>query len=54
MFIKCVDSTIKCIDFQSFYYVINLTVILSFMIFNKFDYMFFDILLVEMNKIIYL
>ena len=35
--IKCVDSTIKCIDFESFHYVINLDVGLSFMIFSSFD-----------------
>ena len=28
--IKCEDSTIKCIDFESFYYTINLNVISSF------------------------
>ena len=38
--IKYVDSTIKYIDFESFYYVINLDVVLSFMVFNDFDYVF--------------
>ena len=38
--IKYVDSTIKCIDFQSFHYTINMDAILSFMVFNDFDYMF--------------
>ena len=38
--IKCVDSIIKCIGFESFHYVINLDVVSSFMIFNDFDSMF--------------
>ena len=38
--IKCVDSTIKCISFESFHYAINLNVVLFFMVFNDFDYMF--------------
>ena len=38
--IKCVDSTIKCISFESFHYAINLDVVLSYMVFNSFDYMF--------------
>ena len=38
--IKCIDSTIKCIGFESFHYVINLDVISSFMVFSDFDYMF--------------
>ena len=38
--IKCVDSTIKCIGFESFRYAINLDVVSSFMIFSGFDYMF--------------
>ena len=38
--IKCVDSTIKCIGFESFHYVINLNVVLLFVGFNDFDYMF--------------
>ena len=53
--IKCVDSTIKCIDFELFYYTINLDVVSSFEVFNDFDYMFyFYILLVEINEIIFL
>ena len=38
--IKCVDSTIKCIGFESFYYIINLDVVSSFIIFSGFDSMF--------------
>ena len=38
--IKCVDSTIKCIGFESFHYAINLDDILSFVVFNDFDSMF--------------
>ena len=38
--IKCVYSTIKCIDFESFYYVINLDVVSSIVVFNDFNYMF--------------
>ena len=38
--IKCVDSTIKCIGFESFRYVINLDVVSSFVVFSDFDYMF--------------
>ena len=38
--IKCVDSTINCISFESFHNVINLNVVSSFMVFNGFDYMF--------------
>ena len=38
--VKCVDLIIKCIYFESFRYVINLNIILSFMIFNNFDYIF--------------
>ena len=38
--IKYVDSTIKCIDFESFHYAINLDVVSFFMVFNDFDYMF--------------
>ena len=49
--IKCVDSTIKCIDVESFYCVINLDVISSFMIFSDFDSMF--LLLVGINEIIF-
>ena len=35
--IKYVDSTIKCIDFESFYYVINLDIVSSFVVFSDFD-----------------
>ena len=35
-----VDLTIKCIDFQSFHYAINMDVISSFVDFSDFDYMF--------------
>ena len=38
--IKCMDSTIKCIGFESFHYAINLDVVSSFMVFSDFDYMF--------------
>ena len=38
--VKCVDSTIKCLGFESFYYVINLNVVSSFVIFSNFDYIF--------------
>ena len=38
--IKCVDSTIKCIGFESFHYAINLDVVSSFMVFRDFDSMF--------------
>ena len=38
--IKSEDSTIKYIDFKSFHYAINLDVVLSFMVFNDFDFMF--------------
>ena len=41
--INCVDSTIKYIDFKLFYYIINLDVVLSFMVFNGFVYMFLSI-----------
>ena len=57
--IKCVDSTIKCVDFELIHYTIkyvdfelihytiNLNVISSFMVFSNFDYMFsIDVLLV--------
>ena len=36
--IKCVDSTIKCIDFESILYTINLNVV-SFSVFSDFDSM---------------
>ena len=38
--IKCVGSIIKCIDFESFHYIIKLDVISSFMLFRDFNYMF--------------
>ena len=38
--IKCIDSTIKYIDFESFHYTISLYVVSSFMVFSDFDYMF--------------
>ena len=38
--IKCVDSIIKCIGFESFHYFINMKVVSSFIIFSDFDYMF--------------
>ena len=38
--IKCVDSTITYIGFESFHYAINLNVVLSFVVFNNFDFMF--------------
>ena len=38
--IKCVESTIKFIDFESFHYTINLNVFSSFMVFNDFDFIF--------------
>ena len=38
--ILCVDSTIKCLGFESFYYVIKLDVVSSFVIFSNFDSMF--------------
>ena len=41
--IICVDSTIKCIDFELFYYVINLNVISSYIIFSDLDSMFLSI-----------
>ena len=34
------NSNIKCIDFKSIYYVINLNTVLSFMVFSNFDYLF--------------
>ena len=50
--IKCVDLTIKYIDFESFHYAINLDVILSYMVFN--GYVSIDVLLVGINEIIFL
>ena len=41
--IKYIDSTIKYIGFESFYYAINLDVVLSFMVFSNFDFMFISI-----------
>ena len=38
--IKCVDSTIKCIDFESIHYAINLDVVSSLMVFSDFDFLF--------------
>ena len=38
--IICVDSIIKCIDFESFHYTINLDIVLSFMVFSDFDYIY--------------
>ena len=35
-----IGSNIKCIDFESIHYVINLDVVSSFMVFNDFDYIF--------------
>ena len=53
--IKCVDSTIKCISFESFHYVINLDYVSSFVGFNDFDYMFPSMYcLVKINEIIIL
>ena len=38
--IKCVDSIIKYIGFESFHYAINLNVVLSFVVFSDFESMF--------------
>ena len=38
--IKCVYSTIKCIDFESIHYAINLDVVSSLMVFSDFDFLF--------------
>ena len=38
--IKCIDSTIKYIGSELFYYAINLDVVSSIVVFNDFDYMF--------------
>ena len=38
--ITYIGSTTKCIGFESIYYVVNLDVISSFMIFSDLDYMF--------------
>ena len=40
--IKCVSSIIKCIDFESIHYDINLDVISSFMNFRYFDLCFYQ------------
>ena len=46
--IKYVDTIIKCIDFESILYPINLDTVSSSMIFNDFDYIYIsiDVLLV--------
>ena len=44
--IKCVNSTIKYIGFESIHYIINLEHVSSFMIFCDLDYMLSFILLV--------
>ena len=36
--IKCVDSIIKYIDFESFYYIINLDVVLAILILCLYGY----------------
>ena len=41
--IKYMDSTIKCIGFESFHYAINLDVVSSFMVFSDFDSMFISL-----------
>ena len=41
--IKCIGSTIICISFEPIYYSFNLDVVLSFMIFNNFNSMFYNI-----------
>ena len=41
--IKCVDSTTKCIGFESFHYAINLDVVASFVVFSDFNSMFLSI-----------
>ena len=38
--IKYIGSTIKCIDFESIHYAINLDVVSSFVVFSDFDFMF--------------
>ena len=38
--IKYIDSTIKCINFELFHYIINLYLVSSFEVFSNFDYMF--------------
>ena len=49
------SSIIKCLCFESIHYDINLNIVLSFGIFNEFDYLFLsNILLFRINKIIYL
>ena len=45
--IKYIDSSIKCIGFKQIHYAINLNVVSSSTIFNKFDYVIsIDVLLV--------
>ena len=38
--IKCVDSTIKCIGFESIHYVITSDVVSFFMVFRDFNFTF--------------
>ena len=38
--IKCINSIIKYIGFESIYYAINLNVVSFFMIFDDFNYIF--------------
>ena len=38
--IKCVDSTIKCMAFESFHYAIKFDVMSSFVVFKYFDFLF--------------
>ena len=38
--IKCINSTTKYIDFESFHYVIKLDVVSSFIVFSRFNFMF--------------
>ena len=37
---KYIGLTIKYINFELIHYIINLNIVLSFMIFNNFDYIF--------------
>ena len=41
--IKYINSTTKCIDFVLFYYVINLDVVSSFIVFSRFNSIFLSI-----------
>ena len=44
---------IKCVDFKSIYYIINLDAVSFFRVFNEFDSLFLsDILLILINEII--